>query len=49
VYLRIVVPMYGAPKEVPAAARPVAAVWIVALVATVGLGLAAQALLGGSS
>ncbi len=49
VYLRIVVPMYGTPKEAPAAARAVAAVWIVALLATAGIGLAAQAILGGIS
>lgn len=46
VYLRIVVPMYQTPKEVPASTRSVAVVWIVALVATVAVGLAAQALLG---
>jgi NADH:ubiquinone oxidoreductase subunit 2 (subunit N) len=46
VYLRIVVPMYGRPKGAPASARPVAAVWAVALVATVGIGVAAQVLLG---
>ena len=50
VYLRIVVPMYQMPKETPPAARrSVAAVWIVALVATVTVGLAAQALLEGIS
>ncbi|QIN85527.1 NADH-quinone oxidoreductase subunit N (plasmid) [Rubrobacter tropicus] len=53
VYLRIVVPMYGPPKGARSAGRPsrgparsVAAVWAVALGATVGLGLAAQLLLG---
>ncbi len=46
VYLRIVVPMYQTPKEAPASARSVAAVWAVALVATIAIGLAAQALLG---
>jgi NADH-quinone oxidoreductase subunit N len=49
VYLRIVAPMYGAPKEAREGARTVEAVWVVALVATVGIGLAAQALLGGAS
>ncbi len=47
VYLKIVAPMYGTPKEAPARSRPVQAVWIVALAATIGIGLAAQALLGG--
>jgi len=55
VYLRIVVSMYRVPKgdplevpnEVPPGSRPVTAVWIVALLATVGIGLAAQILLGG--
>jgi proton-translocating NADH-quinone oxidoreductase chain N len=46
VYLRIVVPMYGRPKGAPAPARLVAAVWALALVATVGIGVAAQVLLG---
>jgi proton-translocating NADH-quinone oxidoreductase chain N len=46
VYLRIVVPMYGRPKEAPAPARLVALVWALALVATVGVGVAAQVLLG---
>ena len=46
VYLRIVVPMYGQPKETPASPPPVAAVWATALVLTFGVGLAAQALLG---
>lgn len=46
VYLRIVVPMYQAPKEAPTSAWPVTMVWAVALVVTVGVGLAAQALLG---
>jgi NADH-quinone oxidoreductase subunit N len=46
VYLRIVVPMYGLPKEAPARSRPVAAVWVIALVATVAIGVAAQVLLG---
>lgn len=47
VYLRIVVPMYGAAKEAPASARSVAAVWAIALVLTVGIGVAAQLVLGG--
>jgi NADH:ubiquinone oxidoreductase subunit 4 (subunit M) len=45
VYLRIVVPMYGRPKG-PDPARLVTAVWALALVATVGIGVAAQVLLG---
>jgi len=46
VYLRIVVPMYGQPKGTPASARLVAAVWAIALFATIGVGVAAQLLLG---
>jgi proton-translocating NADH-quinone oxidoreductase chain N len=46
VYLRVVVPMYGEPKGAPASARSATAVWAVALLATVGVGLAAQVLLG---
>ena len=46
VYLRIVVPMYGRPKGVPAPARLVVAVWTIALFATIGVGVAAQVLLG---
>jgi proton-translocating NADH-quinone oxidoreductase chain N len=46
VYLRIVVPMYQTPKEAPAGERPVTAVWAVALVATVAVGLAAQLVIG---
>jgi NADH-quinone oxidoreductase subunit N len=46
VYLRIVVPMYGTPKEAPARSRPAATVWVVCLVATIAIGVAAQALLG---
>lgn len=46
VYLRIVVPMYAAPKEVPARSRSATAVWAIALVATLAIGLAAQVLLG---
>ncbi len=50
VYLRIIVPMYQMPKETPPAARrSVTAVWIAALVVTVTVGLAAQALLAGIS
>nr|WP_207890490.1 NADH-quinone oxidoreductase subunit N [Rubrobacter taiwanensis] len=45
VYLRIVVPMYRAPKEAPVSARSVAAVWGIALFATFAIGVAAQALL----
>lgn len=46
VYLRIVVPMYGQAKETPVSPTPVAAVWVTALVLTLGIGLAAQVLLG---
>jgi proton-translocating NADH-quinone oxidoreductase chain N len=46
VFLRVVVPMYGEPKGAPASARSATAVWAVALLATVGVGLAAQVLLG---
>ncbi len=45
VYLRLVVPMYGAPKAAPSPSPGVTAVWIFALVATVALGLAVQVLL----
>jgi len=45
VYLRIVVPMYGTPKETRAFARPVAAVWIISLALTVAVGLAVLATL----
>ncbi len=45
VYLRIIAPMYGRPKGWPIPARLVTAVWAVALVATVGVGVAAQVLL----
>jgi len=47
VYLRVVVPMYGQPKVAPAQSRPVTVAWVIALVATVGVGLGAQALLTG--
>jgi NADH-quinone oxidoreductase subunit N len=46
VYLRVVVPMYGAPKEARTAAAPVVAVWLVALALTAAVGLASLALLG---
>ncbi len=46
VYLRIVVPMYGQAKEKPDSPVPVAAVWVTALTFTLGIGLAAQVLLG---
>ena len=49
VYLRVVVPMYGQPKEAPASSRIVVAVWVVALFFTVAIGVAAQVLLGGIS
>ncbi|MBA3491140.1 MAG: NADH-quinone oxidoreductase subunit N [Rubrobacteraceae bacterium] len=47
VYLRVVVPMYQVPKVAPPHSRWVSAVWAIALVATVALGLAVQVLLGG--
>ncbi len=46
VYLRIVVPMYERPKEAPPSAPPAAWVWALALILTVGIGLAAQIILG---
>ncbi len=46
VYLRIIVPMYRRPKGAAAPATLIGAVWTMALVATVGVGLAAQVLLG---
>ena len=46
VYLRIVVPMYQQPKGVTVPARLADTVWVVALVATVGIGLAAQIFFG---
>jgi len=46
VYLRVVVPMYQAPRGVPAASRPVVAVWGIGLALTVVVGLAAEALVG---
>ena len=46
VYLRIVVPMYGQPKEMGISSRTVMAVWSIALFFTLAIGLAAQMLLG---
>ena len=46
VYLRVVVPMYGTAKEKPVSPLPIAAVWVIALVLTLGIGLVAQLLLG---
>ena len=46
VYLRVVVPMYGQAKETSVSPVSVAAVWVIALVFTLGIGLAAQVLLG---
>ena len=46
VYLRIVVPMYQAPKGAPARAPLATVVWAVALAVTVAVGVGAQALLG---
>ncbi|HZY65847.1 MAG TPA: proton-conducting transporter membrane subunit, partial [Rubrobacteraceae bacterium] len=46
VYLRVVVLMYGQPKEPPTPSRTVVAVWMIALLFTLGIGLAAQVLLG---
>ncbi len=46
VYLRIVVPMYQPPKGAPATAPAATAVWAIALVATVAVGLGSQLLLG---
>lgn len=45
VYLRIVVPMYGTPKEARTAEPPVAAVWAVSLILVLTVGLAALGLL----
>ena len=47
VYLRIVVPMYQAPKGAPPPAWLPTVVWMIALLATVGVGIGAQALLAG--
>ncbi len=46
VYLRVVVPMYGQPKEAPGASPIAAAVWMIALFFTIAIGVAAQVLLG---
>ena len=46
VYLRLVVPMYGQPKETPDSSRIATVVWIVALFFVLAIGLAAQVLLG---
>ena len=46
VYLRVVVPMYGQPKEAVVSSRTVAAVWTIALFFTLAIGVAAQVLLG---
>jgi NADH-quinone oxidoreductase subunit N len=46
VYLQVVVPMYGTPKETKTASYPTTAVWIIALILTLAGGLAALALLG---
>ncbi len=46
VYLRIVVPMYGQPKEPAPPSRIAVAVWAIALLFTLAIGLAAQVLLG---
>jgi NADH-quinone oxidoreductase subunit N len=47
VYLRVVVPMYERPKEAPLSAPSAASVWALALLLTVGIGVAAQLILGG--
>ncbi|MGB3632765.1 MAG: NADH-quinone oxidoreductase subunit N [Rubrobacteraceae bacterium] len=46
VYLRVVVPMYGQPKERTITSRIVVAVWSIALFFTLAIGIAAQVLLG---
>ena len=46
VYLRLVVPMYGQPKETPDSSRIATVVWVVALFFVLAIGLAAQVLLG---
>ncbi len=46
VYLRVVVPMYGQPKEVVATSRIVVAVWSITFFFTLAIGVAAQVLLG---
>ena len=47
VYLRIVAPMYEQPKEHWPSPPAPTAVWAICLVLTVGVGLAAQVILGG--
>ena len=49
VYLRVVVPMYGQPKETTVPSRTITAVWAIALFFTLAIGVAAQVLLGGIS
>lgn len=46
VYLRMIVPMYAQAKRAPVSTAPVTAVWTAALALTLGIGLAAQVLLG---
>ena len=46
VYLRIVVSMYGQPKEPAVSSKTAAVVWVIALLFTLGIGLGAQVLLG---
>jgi len=46
VYLRVVVPMYGTPKEARTAGLPVVAAWVVSLILVLAVGLAALGLLG---
>ena len=46
VYLRVVVPMYGQPKERTVSSRTLTVVWTIALFFTLGIGVAAQVLLG---
>ncbi|CAN5543624.1 hypothetical protein BH24ACT20_BH24ACT20_11790 [soil metagenome] len=46
VYLRVVVPMYGQPKETLTSSRIAVAVWSIALFFTLAIGLAAQVVLG---
>ncbi|MGB3683618.1 MAG: NADH-quinone oxidoreductase subunit N [Rubrobacteraceae bacterium] len=46
VYLRVVAPMYGQPKETAVPSRTATAVWTMALFFTLAIGVAAQVLLG---
>jgi len=46
VYLRIVIPLYQAPEGVAQMRQPIVFVWVVPLALTIGIGLAAQALVG---